>query len=417
VRLDLVQRAMERDAKTNIIFLDACRNNPLARNLARAIGTRSAGIPHGLAPVESGIGTLVSFSTQPGNVALDGEGRNSPFAGALVKHIGDDEPITDVLISVRNDVVAATNQQQVPWEHSALRSRFYFKRPSARRLAPSHMPGADASFEQRAELALWRSIKHSKNVAVLQSFLNQFPNGRFANTVRIMIQLLKDEHRQAALAEQRKFDAEMANQQKQAALAQESKAKHKAEIAKKGTEYQAALEDVRKAREAARDAERRQVEAEQAAEKARLGAQASGAALQQKSTEAPSPPVSAAALPDRAASGNSADRSLSSAPQTLISDIQKQLKRVGCYTASVDGAWSDTSKAALQQFARQAKIAFSTEGPTQEVLKVLRASKEGICSQTASRENGSSGERATSTQPTDRPTSGRLNFGAGGIGF
>ena len=50
VPLDLVQRTMERETKTNILFLDACRDNPLARNLARAMGTRSAEIGRGLAP-------------------------------------------------------------------------------------------------------------------------------------------------------------------------------------------------------------------------------------------------------------------------------------------------------------------------------------------------------------------------------
>src|SRR5262249_8081928 len=63
VRLDLVHRTMERATATNIIFLDACRNNPLARNLARAMGTRSAEIGRGLAAMESGVGTLISFST------------------------------------------------------------------------------------------------------------------------------------------------------------------------------------------------------------------------------------------------------------------------------------------------------------------------------------------------------------------
>ena len=87
IRLELVHRAMERETKANLIFLDACRDNPLSRNLARAMGTRSGDIGHGLAPVESGVGTLISFSTQPGNVALDGEGRNSPFASALAKRI------------------------------------------------------------------------------------------------------------------------------------------------------------------------------------------------------------------------------------------------------------------------------------------------------------------------------------------
>jgi uncharacterized caspase-like protein len=40
VRLDLIQRVMERETKTNVIFLDACRNNPLSRNLARALALR-----------------------------------------------------------------------------------------------------------------------------------------------------------------------------------------------------------------------------------------------------------------------------------------------------------------------------------------------------------------------------------------
>src|SRR6185436_4547031 len=130
VRLDLVQRTMERVSSTSIIFLDACRNNPLARNLARAMGTRSAEINRGLAAVESGVGTLISFSTQPGNVAVDGSGRSSPFAGALVKNISSNSDRSTILISVRNDVIRETQGKQVPWEHSALRAKFYFS-PSA----------------------------------------------------------------------------------------------------------------------------------------------------------------------------------------------------------------------------------------------------------------------------------------------
>src|SRR3954451_7177246 len=127
VRLDLVQRTMEREAPTNILFLDACRDNPLAPNLARAMGTRSADIGRGLAPAESGIGTLISFSTQPGNVALDGTARNSPFAGALIRHLrSSNDDLSSILIAVRNDVMRETQRRQVPWEHSALTGRFYF---------------------------------------------------------------------------------------------------------------------------------------------------------------------------------------------------------------------------------------------------------------------------------------------------
>jgi phosphate transport system substrate-binding protein len=127
VRLDLVQRTMEREAPTNILFLDACRDNPLAPNLARAMGTRSADIGRGLAPAESGVGTLISFSTQPGNVALDGTARNSPFAGALIRHLrASSDDLSAILIAVRNDVMRETQRRQVPWEHSSLTGRFYF---------------------------------------------------------------------------------------------------------------------------------------------------------------------------------------------------------------------------------------------------------------------------------------------------
>ena len=116
------------------------------------MGTRSAEIGRGLAQVEAGVGTLVSFSTQPGNVALDGTGRNSPFAGALVKHFGaPKDDLSNILIAVRNDVMKETQRKQVPWEHSALTGRFYFSRaqtgpspPSATATPPSH-PSATAT--------------------------------------------------------------------------------------------------------------------------------------------------------------------------------------------------------------------------------------------------------------------------------
>jgi len=52
VRVDVIQRVMERQTNTNILFLDACRDNPLVRNLVRSMGTRSSEVGRGLAPVE-----------------------------------------------------------------------------------------------------------------------------------------------------------------------------------------------------------------------------------------------------------------------------------------------------------------------------------------------------------------------------
>ena len=54
VGLDVIQRVMETASETNVLFVDACRDNPLSRNLARAMGTRSSAI----GPGESGEGIM-----------------------------------------------------------------------------------------------------------------------------------------------------------------------------------------------------------------------------------------------------------------------------------------------------------------------------------------------------------------------
>ncbi len=141
VRLDFILKQMElgREDKTNIVFLDACRDNPLARNLARSMGTRSASIGKGLAQVQTGVGTFISYSTQPGNVAVDGKGRNSPFTAALAKYVAaEGRNLTAIMIDVRKEVIASTNGSQVPWDHSALTADFYFAavNPGARPSAP-----------------------------------------------------------------------------------------------------------------------------------------------------------------------------------------------------------------------------------------------------------------------------------------
>ncbi len=63
------------------------------------MGTRSASVGRGLAPVESGVGTLIAYATQPGNVALDGNSTNSPFTRSLIKHIST--PSLDIALMMR----------------------------------------------------------------------------------------------------------------------------------------------------------------------------------------------------------------------------------------------------------------------------------------------------------------------------
>jgi uncharacterized caspase-like protein len=121
VEVGLVMGQMEADKRVNLVFLDACRDNPLARSLARALGTRSTAVGQGLASIQSGVGTMIAYATQPDNVALDGDGRNSPFTAALLKHIATPGlEIGSLMRRVRADVVAATRERQVPWDHSSL---------------------------------------------------------------------------------------------------------------------------------------------------------------------------------------------------------------------------------------------------------------------------------------------------------
>jgi uncharacterized caspase-like protein len=125
VDLNLVLKQLERNSRISIVFLDAC-DNPLATILAR--NSRSLEIGRGLARIDKAVGMMIAFSTQPGNVALDGEGRNSPFTTALLRHIATDgASINDVMIDVRNDVLKATDGKQVPWENSSLTGQFFFK--------------------------------------------------------------------------------------------------------------------------------------------------------------------------------------------------------------------------------------------------------------------------------------------------
>jgi tetratricopeptide (TPR) repeat protein len=126
LRLDTIDLSdvlaqMEAEQRVNLVFLDACRDNPLSRSFARSLGTRSAAVGQGLAMVQSGVGTMIAYATQPDAVALDGAGRNSPFTTALLRHIGTPGvDIGAVMRRVRADVIAATNEKQVPWDHSSL---------------------------------------------------------------------------------------------------------------------------------------------------------------------------------------------------------------------------------------------------------------------------------------------------------
>ena len=109
VQIDDILDIMEQQTTTSLVFLDACRNNPFVRKLKRTATNRSAVALAGLAQFDSTRGSFIAFSTAPGSVAMDGAGRNSPFATALLRHIAEPgQSINDLMIAVRRDVVSET---------------------------------------------------------------------------------------------------------------------------------------------------------------------------------------------------------------------------------------------------------------------------------------------------------------------
>ncbi len=103
-------------ARTRVVFLDACRDNPLSRSLRASRSSSSAG----LAPVNTTSGTLVAYATKDGSTAEDGRGRNSPYTSALLEHLDADEDIAIVLRRVRQAVLSSTDRRQEPWEYGSL---------------------------------------------------------------------------------------------------------------------------------------------------------------------------------------------------------------------------------------------------------------------------------------------------------
>ena len=128
IDMDTILAGLDDQVRTNILILDACRNNPMAQQVASAGPGRAIEAGSGLAAPTTlgsgatlGAGTLIAFATAPGQVALDGEGANSPFSAALSRHIGTPGlEVQQMLTRVRAEVVAATKTRQVPWSNSSL---------------------------------------------------------------------------------------------------------------------------------------------------------------------------------------------------------------------------------------------------------------------------------------------------------
>jgi carboxyl-terminal processing protease len=176
VDVNLVLRQMEGSGtKLNLVLLDACRNNPFG-----AHGLRAA--DGGLAQMRAPEGTLISFATQPGSVALDGDG-NSPYTRALAATIrkgGLDifQTFNQVGLAVKRE----TNGSQQPWVSSSpIDGTFYFVPPAAAKTADK--PAIVAPRQDDAALA-WNAVRDTSSVAVIDTFIKQYGSSLYGPFAR-----------------------------------------------------------------------------------------------------------------------------------------------------------------------------------------------------------------------------------------
>ncbi len=182
---------MNQFTETSIVLLDACRDNPLTSDIP--IGSQVDGFGRGLARVRADGGSYIAFATAPGNVAYDGEGRNSPFTTALLKHIAT--PNIDIrlmMADVRRDVFTATQQRQLPWENNSLIGRFFFDENSALQRLDSNA---------RSEAEAWQVIASSNQREDYAAFLQAFPDGNFASVASMKIAALEQAEERTSAAQ------------------------------------------------------------------------------------------------------------------------------------------------------------------------------------------------------------------------
>ncbi|MEM6579428.1 MAG: caspase family protein, partial [Pseudomonadota bacterium] len=134
IRLDTVIGSLEDAKGLRIVLLDACRNNPFLVDMQRTTASRSIG--RGLGRVDPG-GVLVSYAARGGTIALDGEGRNSPYAKALLGTL--ETPgleIGKLFRQVRDLVLEDTGGFQEPFTYGSLPGTdIFLKAPEPKKTA------------------------------------------------------------------------------------------------------------------------------------------------------------------------------------------------------------------------------------------------------------------------------------------
>jgi len=161
----------ESKTRLNLIFLDACRNNPFTRRFRSAAG--------GLARVEAPSGTLISFATRPGSVAADGDGEHGVYTQHLLNQMEvPNQPIEQTLKYLVKGVKRDSGGQQELWMEGSLEGDFYFAGGAVAAVGP---PTAGLGEVASFELSFWDSIRASDNPDDFRAYLEKYPRGQFVS--------------------------------------------------------------------------------------------------------------------------------------------------------------------------------------------------------------------------------------------
>jgi uncharacterized caspase-like protein len=192
VRVDDIVNDLQQAKNLRILILDSCRDNPLAESLKRSAGmTRAASIGRGLSKVEAPRGTIVSFSTQSGQTAADGSGRNSPYTAAFLKHIEEPQEIGEVFRDISSDVYDSSGKTQLPELSLSLIGKFYLNGPVSVTVAPAAPQAAPRADPCAAADAHWKAADGIGTISAYEDHLTRFPNCIFATLAKTRIEGLK----------------------------------------------------------------------------------------------------------------------------------------------------------------------------------------------------------------------------------
>lgn len=334
VSLDRFLAAVEPARHLRLVILDACRDNPFVKKMKRSIATRA--VSQGLARIDvTSTDTLIAFAAKAGSVATDGEGANSPFTGALLKHLPT--PGLDIRLvfgRVRDDVLASTRRRQEPFVYGSLGGSDIALVP-----APAASAPANAAVDARRDYELAGQVGTAEAWA---AFLTQYPTGFYAELAR----------------EQRSKLLSAAARQQPDAEADTAQRDERARIDREQTERE------RVAREAAaRTEEERLRLARERAEREKAAA-----AKIEIAAVPPTAESSARAQPPQVSKGD------------LVRSIKRELKRVGCYDGAIDENWEERAlKRSVRQFVRYAKFSGTADEPTADFLDAVRGSDPAAC--------------------------------------